>query len=177
MAFNNIFPYKNRFLGQAETLTQKAEQCSVNVLVRIFLSNLQPGDTLALAKYTLNVIAISETELVYSTASGAKHNIDAQQIADSALFRVLLSELPGWAPAYTNPLCLILERDPAVFRLRDHTGWVVNDALCLSSGNVQYSLNSAQTERADEESSDSAEPDDTPLVTTVSASGQIGFGF
>jgi hypothetical protein len=41
-------------------------------------------------------------------------------------------------PDYNHPVCDIIESDPAIFRLQSQEGYVVNDALCLMSGNVTY---------------------------------------
>ena len=160
MKFKDLFPYQNRLLGLTEHLTPKEQQCDPSALSLILLANLQPGDIISLSQYTLTIEAISHEALVYNTASGASHTLTAADIKDSKLFAVLAAELPTWSPAYAHPNGHIIERDPAVFRRQDKQGWVINDALCLSSGNIRY---------------DSAEqPPHAQEISQPSQQGEIG---
>lgn len=138
MAYATLFPYTQRALGLQEQLTAKDEAMSPSQWAGIFMANLKAGDQFSLAGHPLTVVKNDNEALVYLTQSQKRHTIAAAEIDISPLFSILQDVLPTLAPEYTDPLCHILERDPAVYRLRDRTGWVINDALCLMSGNITY---------------------------------------
>lgn len=184
MKFKDLFPYQNRLLGLTEHLTLKEQQCDPSALSLILLANLQPGDIISLSQYTLTIEAISHEALVYNTASGASHTLTAADIKDSKLFAVLAAELPTWSPAYAHPNGHIIERDPAVFRRQDKQGWVINDALCLSSGNVRYDSaekvsqeDSPPSQRGEEEVTSPALEDNAAFAVEANENGQLGLVF
>lgn len=147
MRYKNLFPYQNRQLGLSEKLTPRKKSRAPLSLVPILLSNLEIGETLHFGKNIVLILSNDECSLRYRVLTGTGQTFNAELLASSletddwkqdVLAKGVLKTLPSLAPDYNHPLCRILERDPAVFRLQNREGWVINDALCLLSGNVQY---------------------------------------
>lgn len=134
MAFAHLFPYTNRSLSLESSLTPLAQRMLPYRLAQIALSNMKTGDLFSLYGDELTVISSDSDAVVFDNGI----SISADQLDDSSWITLLGQYLSTLAPAYTDPLVQILERDPAVFRLRTGFGWVINDALCKMTGNVQY---------------------------------------
>lgn len=135
-----IFP--RRQLGLQSLQTPKSEQMCIKQLSLIAIANLVPGDRIPFAKGTIVVVSNDDESLQYDfiRQSGpvTREAIAATQIMDSSIFAAFQKKVPELSPAYSHPLCVVIERDPAVYRLRTQTGWVINDALSVMSGNVIY---------------------------------------
>lgn len=143
----HLFPYQDRQLGQSKYLTPKEQALSIRALVRILLSNLREGETIPFGKNMVLILSNDNGSLRYRilAGDGRVFNCEVTSIdilndkwGGDVLSKGIIELLPSLAPEYSHPLCQILERDPAVFRLQTKEGWVINDALCLLSGNVQY---------------------------------------
>lgn len=145
MAAFPLFPYLNRQLGTQQMLTSKEACMDFSVLATICLANLQAQEQIAFEGEMLIVHRIDETAVAFTNGL----EVPAAELAHSALHQHVVKTLQQAIPGYTHPLVAVLERDPAVFRLRTGAGWVVNDALCLMSGNVQYTVATTDTSPVD----------------------------
>lgn len=138
MRFSSLYPYKNRSLNLSEYKVDKIKQCDLQELTKLLIANLRKDESLPLKEDTVTIISTSEDKIVYSTSLQKIETALSDELTSSTLFEAIKNELLSHTPSYQHILCEVLERDPAVFRLRDQTGWVINDTLCLSSGNVTY---------------------------------------
>lgn len=129
-----LFPYTNRQLGLQEMLTPKESCMEFAMLAMIFLANLKVNDRFSLDRHDFHVSHIDDHRIQFSCGL----QLNAEELSSAPLHAQLVCALKQCPPAYSNKLCKILERDPAVYRLRTQQGWVVNDALCLMTGNIQY---------------------------------------
>lgn len=142
--YKDLYPYTNRCLGLSETLVPKEENMDPDWWATLAVSNLQQGDTLSFPKGEITVLSVSESQVVYSfvglDGTKSEHQASVEALKQSALHTGVKSLLESAYPHYRSNVCLIVERDPAVFRLQSKLGWVISDMLCLSGGNVSYPL-------------------------------------
>lgn len=144
MKYRNIFPYTRRWLGLASEKTLAEQERCVERLAILTIVNLQQGDTLRFPKGEVVVDDASSEKIAFTMTvndNASKHIIDANNLSNNILVTALKCLIPTLSPAYSDPLCSLIERDPSVFRTQAKDGWVINDALCLMSGNISYALN------------------------------------
>jgi len=173
MRYKNIFPYKNRSLAMQEIKTPKDARTDLESQVLILISNLNPDDEMVFPKATLSVVSIDDESITYliNPNSGDKfgEKIEASEIKRSILFDALMKTFALCPNPYASTFASIMERDPSIFRLREGGGWIINDELCLSSGNVSYKKGGDKL------------PTPLPLVAeqkkTVEATNQNSFNF
>lgn len=134
MAFQTLYPYQNRSLAMKNQKTSKDQQMDFTQLSCLLIANMFVGEHLQLGDRVVTVTSIDDETVNFDDGVIIK----ASELSVHSITQTLAKLLPTLAPAYESPLVFILERDPAVFRLRTQTGWVINDALCLMSGNIQY---------------------------------------
>ncbi len=140
MRYRDIFPYQQRQLGLQEMKTEKELRCDTTQLTRVAMSNLHVGDTIPFSKGEATITAIDDKQVSYDykTISGqvGQATDSAEQLEQGILFSAFKDTLLISVPDYCHPICQIVERDPAVYRLQTQQGWVINDELALYSGNV-----------------------------------------
>jgi hypothetical protein len=175
----NFYPYTQRNLGLSEMTVARENNMDPDNWATITLANLQVGDTLHFPKGQVHITGANERAITYRfTPSSGGDTITQEATAahfrDSALFIGVKTLLTQAHPAYRDPICLIIERDPAVYRLQSKAGWVINDNLCAMSGNVSYPLNtdSGQTEKRE-----TPTPEPTTTPAPPSTPEQHGFDF
>lgn len=132
--FNYLFPYKNRQLSMQNSLTPKEFQTCFHRLALIAISNLRPDEQIHVDGHSYNVIAINQDAVTFSDGTV----ILQEELSTHPLTFQVAEKLHTLHPEYSDDLVYILERDPAVFRLRTQNGWVANDEICFLAGNVQY---------------------------------------
>jgi hypothetical protein len=147
--YAELFPYKNRALGLQEFKVDEREQrVDFGVVAKIAIANLIVDDKVDFPSGTIQVTDISDTEIRYqlTKSDGQVFNeaANASTLGKTALLQGFETLLRKSVPDYTSPLCQIVERDPAIFRLQNQEGWVVGDALCLMAGNVSYPIGSTK---------------------------------
>lgn len=196
--------YPERTLGLGQLMVEKSESMSPLLWSVLLFSNARVGEVLYFDGLGYEVLEANAEHIKLKDDLGEQHIIQAEHVYDHPLILSLAVHLNTLHPEYTDPLCYILERDPAVFRLRTQTGWVINDALWKSSGNVQYtqtpdlvSRETSKTHPIQGESDDIVQTAPTQHVkaqaetecnnslsepfdmkdVTISATGQFGFGF
>lgn len=134
MAYQTLYPYQNRQLSMRDQKTPKEHQMCFIRLSCLLIANLVVGESVLAGEHSLTVTSINDDAVSFDDGT----TIMAAELPEHFITQQLSQLLPTLAPAYISPLVFILERDPAVFRLRTQNGWVINDALCLMSGNIQY---------------------------------------
>lgn len=141
MTYRDLYPYKNRALGLSTVIVPKDYVTNPVIIAQIAISNMVAGETFTFGNETIEICLINEHELRYKSPlsmAGKTTILDATDIADSQLATMVANCLRKSYPGYTDPICELVERDPAIFRLQTNLGWVVNDGLCLTSGNIRY---------------------------------------
>lgn len=133
----------NRRLGMQSLLTDKLNSLDYRALALILLSNSKPGDVINFAKGNITIVDIDDELLSYSffnnnTGGGGDCKDSLYSLESGIAFQSIVDTLPLCAPISRPDFGTILERDPAVYRLRNGDGWVINDKLALTSGNVVY---------------------------------------
>lgn len=140
----NPITFPRRQLGLQSLHTPKSEQMCIKQLSLIAIANLVPGDRIPFAKGTIVVVSNDKDSLQYDFIRQhgpvTREVISATQIMDSSILAAFQKKFPDLSPAYSHPLCRVIERDPAVYRLQTQAGWVINDALSVMSGNVIYPI-------------------------------------
>lgn len=138
----NLFPYKNRMLGMKEKKVERELNMNVDEQALIAIANFKNGQEIPLrGDYTAIVVDfISDGAITYTPTpgDGSKVTLNHEDLRDSVLARSVAETLDKVHPDYNHPVCDIIESDPAIFRLQSQKGYVINDALCLMSGNVTY---------------------------------------
>lgn len=142
MSTTILFP--RRRLGFQSLQTAKSEQTCLTRLSLIAIANLLPGDQLPFAKGTIVVVDNTDAHLQYDFIRPDGHTtrevIEATQIMASSILVAFQKKIPELSPSYSHPLCQVIERDPSIYRLRTQTGWVINDALSVMTGNIIYPI-------------------------------------
>lgn len=177
---SNIYPYQNRALGLSERKTSREQSREHHALAVIAVANLQKDDSLVFPAGVLTVSSVEADKISLSLApSKGGDNVDIIINNDNFESHTITTSI---ATILADPkqdhsaFGKILERDPAVYRLRSQEGWVINDALCLLSGNIQYNTTEKTCKNAPKaEKSIPVEPE-TP-VTKSSEPAQHGFDF
>ncbi len=169
----NTFPFTCRALGLSTFEIKEREQgTDPDIWTRITMANLKAGDTLTLPKGKLDIVNIDEEAVNYRFTPSGDNNadeqtvrIDDENLETRALYIAIKTLLNGAHPDYTHPICKIIERDPAVHRLRSKKGWViVGTRLALMTVNVQYPDAVSVKEERDITRSESApEPEDSHI--------------
>ena len=168
----SLFPYTNRALGLTTSRTDPAERMDWGRLTLLTLANLKAGDCLHFAKSSVTIQSIDAEHIHYCiTPHGGTdivERIGVEQLVECNLYQALKMVLPTLSPSYTDPLCAFVERDPSVFRLHTQNGWVSNDDLCMTTGNIQpYRVSAAeQSEQVTPLESKTVKNEIAPLVTT-----------
>jgi hypothetical protein len=138
----NLFPYENRMLGLKETKIERELNMNTEEQALIAIANFKNGQEIPLCgDYTAIVVDfISDGAITYTPTpgDGSKVTVNHEELRDSTLALSVAETLEKVHPDYNHPLCDIIESDPAIFRLQSQEGYVINDALCLMSGNVTY---------------------------------------
>lgn len=151
--YSDLFPYRSRKLGLADSKTSEEEKRSDIRLASLTIANLQEGDTLDFPKGSVVVTRVEDDAIHVEMTIGeavSSEVITSQNLEESVLYRGLRSVMPKLHPDYCDPICTLIERDPSVFRTRAKDGWVISDVLCAMAGNVSYPLLSRQTEETPE---------------------------
>jgi hypothetical protein len=141
--YGSLYPYQNRSLGLSEHITEREFNMEPDTWALIAIANLMPHDTVIFPKGSVTIDSVSSDNINYTflatgQTQGVQQVTHREGLQGSALFIGIKSLLESAYPDYSHPVCGIIERDPAVFRLQSKAGWVVNDKLCLSAGNVPY---------------------------------------
>lgn len=152
-----LFPYTNRRLGLSSVKVPRSHAKNPATIAQLAISNMVEGDELTLGHEHIVILSINDEQIEYKSSSIEREIIRGADVCNSSLANMVEACLRKSYPDYTDPICEIIERDPAVFRLRTGLGWIVNDDLCLASGNIRYS--STRNSREVVTSSD----DDTPF--------------
>jgi hypothetical protein len=132
---HNVYPYENRVLGMSE----KEFTNTTRNLALITIANLKLEDAIQFPAGKLVVTALDDNSISF-TLKGEKNvnlslpqnEVDTHNITDS--IESLLGDFNNVAPE----LAEILERDPSVYRRQNKEGWVINNKLCLFTGNIRY---------------------------------------
>jgi len=142
MVHINIFPYKNRMLGMQESKVSPELNMNTQEQTLIAIANFKNGQKIPLKGGYESVVVdfISDGAITYTPTpgDGSKVTLNVSDIRESELFHSVSSTIDSVHPEYDHPICEIIESDPAIYRLRTQEGYVINDALCLMSGNVNY---------------------------------------
>lgn len=142
MLHRNIFPYKNRMLSMEGVKTEPVNNRSPLQLAMITLANLTEGDSLQFPAGTLTVEESSSEAIRFLLFKGdgttLPLSVEANGLSDNHITTSLASTIADMKGDYSNDLAELIERDPAVFRLKSNEGWVINDKLCLMTGNIRY---------------------------------------
>jgi hypothetical protein len=142
--YGSLYPYQNRSLGLSEHITERECNMEPDTWALISMANLKPQDTVVFPKGRVTIDSVSGENIHYTflatgETDGLQQVTHCEGLKGSALFIGIKSLLESAYPDYSHPICDIIERDPAVFRLQSKAGWVVDDKLCLLAGNVSYS--------------------------------------
>jgi hypothetical protein len=139
--FRDLFPYKNRQFGMSNYTTPENADI-YEELSKIAIANLKEGDRIQATKGLIEIGAICDNSISYTfrpiDGEAIYQYVEGKQIFNGAISRGFLAMFMQPIPTDAHGLGYIVERDPAVFRLATNNGWVINDKLCLYSGNVQY---------------------------------------
>ena len=142
MLHQNIFPYKNRMLSMEKVKTEAEDRRSPLQLAMITLANLKVGESL---EFPAGILTVEESSsegirflLKKNDGTSVPLSVEAKNLSESHITASLSSIISDLKGDYSSELSEIIERDPAVFRLKSNEGWVINDALCLMSGNIRY---------------------------------------
>lgn len=142
MKYRDLFPYANRMLGMQKHKVEREHATNTTEQALIVIANLKSGQTLPLegdySQITVDFISDGAITFTPTPGDGSKVTLAADALRDSELVRAITATLDTVGPAYTHPICKVIEGDPAIFRLRTQEGYVIGDALCLMSGNVGY---------------------------------------
>jgi hypothetical protein len=138
----NLFPYDNRNLGLKESKVDRELNMDTREQALIAIANFKNGQEVPLKGDLTSIFIdfISDGAITYTPkpGDGSKVTVNAEDVRESQLLRSVSLTLDSVYPDYEHPLCEIIESDPAIYRLRTQKGYVINDALCLMSGNVSY---------------------------------------
>jgi hypothetical protein len=168
----DLFPVASRTLNLQATHVPREESTQPHWWALLLLANVRVGDDVVMDGSSM-VVARIENDQVTVEWQGETLTLTDDNVRDSAPYEALVAWLTRYEASgepYADPLALILERDPAVYRLRTGRGWVVNDRLMVMSGNISYPLQSS--EKPDEPH----EPDQSVPITTDEG-GQGAFDF
>jgi hypothetical protein len=139
--FRDLFPYKNRQFGMSNYTTPETANI-YEELSKIAIANLKEGDRIKVPKGLVEIDTVCENSISYTfrpiDGYAVLQYVEGKQIFDGPISRGFLAMFMQLIPADAHGLGYIVERDPAVFRLATNNGWVINDKLCLYSGNVHY---------------------------------------
>lgn len=142
----SLFPYENRMLGMKESKVDRELNMDTREQALIAIANFKNGQEIPLkGDYTsITVNFISDGAITFTPApgDGSKITLNAEDLRESELLRSVSLTLDSIYPEYEHPLCEIIESDPAIYRLKTQEGYVINDLLCLMSGNVRYTKKS-----------------------------------
>lgn len=178
-AHPTIFPYTNRSLSLQSHEVEKSSQLSPSQWAIIAMANLQPGDSVDMDGQWV-VTQTNDEEIAFNlSGTDTMMTVPAKELTDHAIFFYITEKLIAVASEYTHPLCAVLERDPAVFRLRTKNGWVINDTLCKMTGNVRYPIQDMQVPEISEAEvprTNTEKKNTKPAKKTID-SPQMGFDF
>lgn len=178
-AHPTIFPYTNRSLSLQSHEVEKSSQLSPSQWAIIAMANLQPGDSVDMDGQWV-VTQTNDEEIAFNlSGTDTMMTVPAKELTDHAIFFCITEKLTAVASDYAHPLCAVLERDPAVFRLRTQNGWVINDTLCKMTGNVRYPIQDMQVPEISEAEvprTNTEKKNTKPAKKTID-SPQMGFDF
>lgn len=138
--FKNIFPYKNRWAPLSSFSFDKDINSLEEALSKIVIANLLVSDELNFGKASVQISHITDTQIEYKITKNNEvttHVIDVDNIDNSILYEALCVKIND----EVNCFAYILQRDPAVFKLKGgNLSFTINDKLALSVGGAQTQI-------------------------------------
>ena len=140
--YKSLFPYNNRSLGMDSFTTPKEENRNAKCLIKILISNLVAGDEIQFPKASVTILSVRNESISYNAkifSGETLSNVDkVDDLEEGILFTAFENLYESSLEGFVSKFYKIIEKDPAIFRLQSGLGWVINDELCLSTGNVSY---------------------------------------